>query len=94
MPLTSAIQSAMAIRHERERREQRRLSKIRRESGRPSLEGDVEEVLMAPSNRSDSSLTTFHMGVVFILLGTLNNSLTMLKAFCNYFSIVQLVKHS
>ena len=27
MPLTSAIQSAMAIRHERERREQRRLSK-------------------------------------------------------------------
>ena len=29
----------MAIRNERERREQRRLSKIRRESGRPSLEG-------------------------------------------------------
>ena len=33
MPLTSAIQSAMAIRHEREKRHQRRLSKIRRESG-------------------------------------------------------------
>ena len=33
MPLTSAIQSAMAVRAERERRHQRRLSKIRRESG-------------------------------------------------------------
>ena len=41
MPLTSAIQSAMAIRHEREKREQRRLSKIRRESGRSSWEGEV-----------------------------------------------------
>ena len=33
MPLTSAIQSAMAVRMEREKRHQRRLSKIRRESG-------------------------------------------------------------
>ena len=85
MPLTSAVQSAMAIRNERGKREQRRLSKIRRESGvgsstsegashRPSVTslGSVgEEVIPAPSDKSDSTLTTFHMGIVFILLGFL-----------------------
>jgi len=87
MPLTSAIQSAMAIRNEREKRQQRRMSKIRRESGvgstastnenvsqRPSVTslGACDEVIVqAPTDKSDSTLTTFHMGIVFILLGFL-----------------------
>jgi len=87
MPLTSAVQSAMAIRNERGKREQRRMSKIRRESGvgsitstngsashRPSVTslGTVgEAVIPAPSDKSDSTLTTFHMGIVFILIGFL-----------------------
>ena len=89
MPLTSAIQSAMAVRAEREKRHQRRLSKIRRESGvgvagpgqsiictkRQSvasvgtLEEEEEHQVRAPPDKSDSWVTTFHMGIVFILLG-------------------------
>ena len=91
MPLTSAIQSAMAVRMEREKRHQRRLSKIRRESGvgvagggpgqsiictkRQSvgsvgtMEEEEEEVVVRPPDKSDSWVTTFHMGIVFILLG-------------------------
>ena len=92
MPLTSAIQSAMAVRMEREKRHQRRLSKIRRESGvgvagggagqsiictkRQSVgsvgtmeEEEGEEVVVRPPDKSDSWVTTFHMGIVFILLG-------------------------
>ena len=91
MPLTSAIQSAMAVRMEREKRHQRRLSKIRRESGvgvsgggagqsiictkRQSvasvgtLEEEEEHQVRAPPDKSDSWVTTFHMGIVFILLG-------------------------
>ena len=90
--MTSAIQSAMAVRMEREKRQQRRLSKIRRESGvgvvaggtagqsiictkRQSVgsvgttEGEEEVVVRAPPDKSDSWVTTFHMGIVFILLG-------------------------
>ena len=55
MPLTSAIQSAMAIRHEREKRHQRRLSKIRRESGVGSYSsyflGEIDK--SPPSERKD-----------------------------------------
>ena len=86
MPLTSAIQSAMAVRMEREKRHQRRLSKIRRESGvgvvgaghsvicskRESVAsvGTLEEeVVRAPPDKSESMVTTFHLGIVFILLG-------------------------
>ena len=92
MPLTSAIQSAMAVRMEREKRHQRRLSKIRRESGvgvagvgagqsiictkRQSVgsvgtmeEEEEEVVVRPPPDKSDSWVTTFHMGIVFILLG-------------------------
>lgn len=98
MPLTSAIQSAMAVRAEREKRHQRRLSKIRRESGAshasglssahaPSLvctkrqsvasTGTLEEdrltqgteTVRPPPDKSESMVTTFHLGIVFILLG-------------------------
>ena len=86
MPLTSAIQSAMAVRMEREKRHQRRLSKIRRESGvgvggqgqsiictkRQSVAsvGTLEEeVVRPPPDKSESMVTTFHLGIVFILLG-------------------------
>jgi len=104
MPLTSAIQSAMAVRAEREKRHQRRLSKIRRESGAshasglssahahtPSLvctkrqsvasTGTLEEdrltsagetgpgLLRPPPDKSESMVTTFHLGIVFIILG-------------------------
>ena len=104
MPLTSAIQSAMAVRAEREKRHQRRLSKIRRESGAshasglssahahtPSLvctkrqsvasTGTLEEdrltsageagpgPLRPPPDKSESMVTTFHLGIVFIILG-------------------------
>ena len=100
MPLTSAIQSAMAVRAEREKRHQRRLSKIRRESGagahargehggggargehghgaslvctkRQSVAstGTLEEAEMRPPpGKADSMVTTFHLGIVFILLG-------------------------
>lgn len=105
MPLTSAIQSAMAVRAEREKRHQRRLSKIRRESGashasglgsahahtslvctkRQSVAstGTLEEdrltsassgeagpgALRPPPDKSESMVTTFHLGIVFIILG-------------------------
>ena len=89
MPLTSAIQSAMAVRMEREKRHQRRLSKIRRESGvgvaggvagqsiictkRQSVASvgtlEEEDTVRPPPDKSDSWVTTFHMGIVFILLG-------------------------
>ena len=88
MPLTSAIQSAMAVRAEREKRHQRRLSKIRRESGvgvagpgqsiictkRQSVASvgtleEEEDPVRAPPDKADSWVTTFHMGIVFILLG-------------------------
>ena len=84
----------MAVRMEREKRHQRRLSKIRRESGvgvaaggtggagqsiictkRQSVgsvgttEGEEEVEVRAPPDKSDSWVTTFHMGIVFILLG-------------------------
>ena len=80
--MTSAIQSAMAVRMEREKRQQRRLSKIRRESGvsgqsmictkRESVAsvGTLEEdVVRVPPDKSESMVTTFHLGIVFILLG-------------------------
>ena len=85
MPLTSAIQSAMAVRMEREKRQQRRLSKIRRESGVSGVSGQSmictkresvasvgtleEDVVRVPPDKSESMVTTFHLGIVFILLG-------------------------
>ena len=90
MPLTSAIQSAMAVRMEREKRHQRRLSKIRRESGAGagSSHGSIictkrqsvastatledappETMVRPPPDKSESMVTTFHLGIVFILLG-------------------------
>ena len=89
MPLTSAIQSAMAVRMEREKRHQRRLSKIRRESGAgagsshgsiictkrqsvastTTLEDTPEAMVRPPPDKSESMVTTFHLGIVFILLG-------------------------
>jgi len=88
MPLTSAIQSAMAVRMEREKRHQRRLSKIRRESGAgagqgssiictkrqsvastATLEETPEAMVRPPPDKSESMVTTFHLGIVFILLG-------------------------
>ena len=81
----------MAVRAEREKRHQRRLSKIRRESGagahargehgggaslvctkRQSVAstGTLEEAeLRPPPDKADSMVTTFHLGIVFILLG-------------------------
>ena len=69
-----AIQGAMAIRREREKREQRRQSRIQRSSSKSPRESDVSnlehhvpEPPKAP--KPESSLTAFHLGVVFILLG-------------------------
>ena len=80
-----AVQSAMAVRREREKREQRRQSQIRRSSSKSPRASDAshasadqhaghpavpEEPEKAP-NPAESSLTAFHLGVVFILLGFL-----------------------
>ena len=73
-----AIQGAMAIRRERQKREQRRMSQIKKRSGQGS-QLEVNNVGADSSNSQDptapvkteSSLTAFHLGVVFILLGFL-----------------------
>ena len=78
-----AIQGAMAIRRERQKREQKRQSQIRRMSGKTSAsprDSDVSNLERPPPNatsteppkppKTDSSMTAFHLGVVFILLGT------------------------
>ena len=104
--MTSAIQSAMAVRMEREKRQQRRLSKIRRESGvgvagggmagqsiictkRQSVgsvattEGEEEVVVRSSApDKSDSWVTTFHMGIVFILLGFIMIFSSMIPTSC------------
>ena len=75
-----AIQGAMAIRRERQKREQRRQSQIRRMSGKTatprnseSVSGDIESPVPEPPKapKADTSMTAFHLGVVFILLGFL-----------------------
>ena len=78
-----AIQSALAIRREREKREQRRLSRIQRSSSKSPRDSDVSNLESNPEARpvapevpeppkpESSSLTAFHLGVVFILLGFL-----------------------
>ena len=77
-----AIQGAMAIRRERQKREQKRQSQIRRLSGKTASprSSDVSEdqrshlPMMEPPKppKADTSMTAFHLGVVFILLGTIN----------------------
>ena len=72
-----AIQGAMAIRRERTKREQKRQSQIRRLSGKSPRSSDVSEdqrshlPMMEPPKppKADTSMTAFHLGVVFILLG-------------------------
>ena len=72
-----AIQGAMAVRRAREKREQRRSSKHKNkgEGGDPAADGGVgsqlslEYVDHAP--KTESCMTAFHLGVVFILLGFL-----------------------
>ena len=74
-----AIQGAMAIRRERTKREQKRQSQIRRLSGKTASprSSDVSEdqrsqlPVMEPPKppKADTSMTAFHLGVVFILLG-------------------------
>ena len=71
-----AVQGALAVRRERNKRLQRRLSDKKRKhrnsdggSRRPSE--DVEGGAMAEQPREGTSMTSFYIGVVFILLGFL-----------------------
>lgn len=66
-----AIQGAMAVRRARERTK-RRLSSIRR-PGDPtdSTASLAPEAVAQPPVKTESSLTAFHLGVVFILIGFL-----------------------
>lgn len=65
-----AIQGAMAVRRERQKRDTRRLSQLRRrDSINDSQTTLVEDV--DPPPKTETSLTAFHLGVVFILLGFL-----------------------
>ena len=79
-----AIQGAVAIRRERQKREQRRLSQIQRSSRRASSirngsqlslvgnQADLEDPTATKAPKQpESSLTGFYLGVVFILLGFL-----------------------
>ena len=68
-----AIQGAMAIRREREKREQRRMSQIKksREGGLDGSDLSLNYVEAKAPKTESSSLTAFHLGVVFILLGFL-----------------------
>ena len=80
-----AVQSAMAVRREREKREQRRQSQIRRSSSKSPRASDAshasadhsagqlatEDPIEKAPNPAESSMTAFHLGVVFILLGFL-----------------------
>lgn len=81
-----AVQSAMAVRREREKREQRRQSQIRRSSSKSPRASDAshasadhsagqlateENPIEKAPNPAESSMTAFHLGVVFILLGFL-----------------------
>ncbi|XP_059098330.1 uncharacterized protein LOC131892493 isoform X1 [Tigriopus californicus] len=65
-----AIQGAMAVRRERQKRDTRRLSQLRRRDSlndsQTTLVDDVQ-----PPPKTETSLTAFHLGVVFILLGFL-----------------------
>ena len=81
-----AIQGAMAIRRQRQMRENRRLSQVRmstksgrkgsnspRGSDAASVEAPVKAVQLNGSNipKAETSQTAFYLGVVFILLGFL-----------------------
>ena len=75
-----AIQGAIAIRREREKREKRRQSKIERSNSKSPRNSDVSNVEKGEGRpvaeppkppKPESSLTAFHLGVVFILLGFL-----------------------
>lgn len=73
-----AIQGAVAVRRERQKRQQRRLSQIKRHragddnisnASQVSLFEEDDDLPKAP--KAESSLTAFHLGVVFILMGFL-----------------------
>jgi len=74
-----AIQGAVAVRRERQKREQRRQSKqAKRRSAEAAeagmAEADSTETLFVdgkPPPKTESSLTAFHLGIVFILIGFL-----------------------
>lgn len=77
----NAIQGAMAIRRERQKRQQRRMSQIKRHqhSAENSQSGSMVSLYSQPHEmeqqtrgpKTETSLTAFHLGVVFILLGFL-----------------------
>ena len=77
-----AVQGAMAIRREREKREKRRQSRIERSNSKSPRNSDVSNLEKGEADKRtvpdplkppkpESSLTAFHLGVVFILLGFL-----------------------
>lgn len=69
-----AISGAMAIRRERQKRESRRLQrqgKSPRASDASNMEAGMVGTRRPPLKTDSSSLTAFHLGVVFILLGFL-----------------------
>ena len=77
-----AVHGAMTIRREREKREKRRQSRIERSNSKSPRNSDVSNLEKGEAGQSnlpdppkppkpESSLTAFHLGVVFILLGFL-----------------------
>ena len=77
-----AVHGAMTIRREREKREKRRQSRIERSNSKSPRNSDVSNLEKGEAGQRDlpdppkppkpeSSLTAFHLGVVFILLGFL-----------------------
>lgn len=68
-----AISGAVAIRRERQKREQRRSSRQARGSEEVNVSDKAEVTFdrLPPPKAKSSSLTAFHLGVVFILLGFL-----------------------
>ncbi len=80
-----AIQGAMAVRRERQKRQQRRLSKQQHQTGKrssspmPPQTPETPAVDLTPP-KAEGSLTAFHLGVVFILLGFLLVFSSMVQA--------------
>ena len=72
-----AVHGAMTIRREREKREKRRQSRIERSNSKSPRNSDVSNLEKGEAGQRDlpdppqpeSSLTAFHLGIVFILLG-------------------------
>ena len=72
-----AVQGALAVRRERQKRVQRRMSDRRKPrkgsdgSHRPSNVSEDVETGVPPRPKEGTSMTSFYIGVVFILLGFL-----------------------